>query len=129
MEKEVAGLVRLAKGENDAAVQLLKEATAIEETMDPPSGPPEPMKPANELLGEILLELDRSQEALAQFEMALQRMPNRTQSLLGAARSAAKVGNRTAARRYYGDLAKIWGSTALPGLQEARRFLNESEQP
>ena len=37
------------------AEQLLKEAIAIELTLDAPSGPPEPIKPSFELYGELLL--------------------------------------------------------------------------
>jgi tetratricopeptide (TPR) repeat protein len=86
MEKEVAAGVALAQKDAPAAERLLKEATAIELSLDAPSGPPEPIKPSFELYGELLLDLNRPKEAAAQFELALGRMPNRRASLMGLAR-------------------------------------------
>ncbi len=65
------------------AEQLLKEAIAIELTLDAPSGPPEPIKPSFELYGELLLAQGRLKEAAAQFEQSLQRMPNRRAAVQG----------------------------------------------
>ena len=77
MEKEIAAVVAAAKNDTAGAEQLLKEATAIELTLDAPSGPPEPIKPSFEIYGELLLAQRRTQEAAAQFEQSLLRMPNR----------------------------------------------------
>jgi hypothetical protein len=46
LEKELAAIVRMSRGEKDEAVRLAKEAADIELTMNAPSGPPDPMKPA-----------------------------------------------------------------------------------
>ena len=54
MEKEVEAAVAVAQKDTAAAERLLKEATVIELTLDPPSGPPEPIKPSFELYGELL---------------------------------------------------------------------------
>ena len=59
MHKEAAALVQLAKGQGDAATQLMDEAIEIAEGLRPPSGAASPIKPPYELYGEILLELDR----------------------------------------------------------------------
>ena len=83
MEKEVGAVIAAAQKDAAAADRLLKEATAIELTLDAPSGPPEPIKPSLELYGELLLEQGRTKEAAAQFEQALTRMPNRRASLRG----------------------------------------------
>ena len=83
MEKEVGAVIAAAQKDAAAADRLLKEATAIELTLDAPSGPPEPIKPSFELYGELLLEQGRAKEAAAQFEQALKRMPNRRASLRG----------------------------------------------
>lgn len=124
MEKEAAAVARLARGQKDDAVSLAKEAADIELTMDAPSGPPEPIKPALELYGEMLLETDRAREAVAAFEQSLLRMPKRTPSVLGLARASAKAGNSTAARLHYEDLTKTAGAAASgPAVQEAQKFL------
>ena len=93
MYREVAALVRLAQGQSDEAVALMAEAVAIAESIGLPNGAAIPIKPAHELYGEILLELDRPKEAAAQFEASLLRTPNRPLSLRGLARAAAKSGD------------------------------------
>jgi tetratricopeptide (TPR) repeat protein len=98
MEKELAAYARLARGQKDEAVGLAKEATDIELSMSPPSGPPDPIKPALELYGEVLLEADRPAEAAAAFEQSLFRTPNRTPSVKGLERARAKTGTTTASR-------------------------------
>ncbi len=124
MHREVAALVRLMKGERDAAVELLREATRIEESMRPPNGAASPIKPSHELLGEVLLELDRPAEAAEAFETSLLRMPGRARSLLGSARAHAAAGNRTTAAERFATLRENWdGHRELPGYQEADRFL------
>ena len=70
----------------------------------------------------------RPADALDKFETSLLRMPKRTRSLLGAARAAAKSGDRPAAREHYRTLMAIWHDHAdLPGFREAQRFVEESE--
>src|SRR5882672_2920388 len=71
MEKEVGAAIAAAKKDTAGAEQLLKEASAIETTLDAPSGPVEPIKPSFEMYGEWLLEQNRMKDAAAQFELAL----------------------------------------------------------
>ncbi len=92
MEKEVGAISRLAAGQKDEAVQLAKEANDVELTMAAPSGPPDPIKPAPELYGEVLLEAGRASEAVNAFEQSLLRTPKRTPSIQGLTRAAAKAG-------------------------------------
>jgi tetratricopeptide (TPR) repeat protein len=87
MEKEVAAALASAQNDAPGAERLIREAAAIELSLDAPSGPPEPIKPSFELYGEMLLDLNRPKEATAQFEQALSRMPNRRASLLGLSRA------------------------------------------
>lgn len=130
MHREVEARLYLAQGEFDTALDLLKEAAAIAEKMDPPSGPPMPIKPAHELFGQVLLDLNRPEAAARQFDRALQRTPRRTQALLGAARSAARLGEGALARDLYGSLIRIWAKAdpGLPEASEARRYLDRHEE-
>lgn len=93
MEKQVAALVANAKGQKDAALAMAKEATDIELTLSAPSGPPDPIKPAPEFYGEMLLDAGQTREAIAALELSLQRTPNRTPSVKAMAR-AAQQGSR-----------------------------------
>ena len=125
--RAVAALVRVARGQGDAAVALMDEAIAIVADQRLPNGAASPVKPPYELYGEILLELDRPAEAAAQFATSLQRMPGRARSLLGLARASARSGDRATAAERYGQLLSNWqGRDALPGYQEASRFVQQS---
>jgi tetratricopeptide (TPR) repeat protein len=127
MEKEVSALARLAEGRNDEAIRLAKDAADIELTMNAPSGPPEPIKPALELYGDVLLASDRPADAMAAYEQSLLRTPKRTPSLAGLARSAVKAGRTAAARQAYQELAGMAGADPRSAVvQEARKFLGSN---
>ncbi|HUS08751.1 MAG TPA: hypothetical protein VMZ52_20780, partial [Bryobacteraceae bacterium] len=118
MGNELAALLRLADGKSREAVELLKSAVALEEKTPFEFGPPQPPKPAHELLGEVLLQLNQPALARVQFELGLLRSPKRALSLLGLARSLTQSGNSTAARKIYGELHAIW-SQADPEVRSA----------
>jgi tetratricopeptide (TPR) repeat protein len=87
-ELEITALSASMKKDHAKAIELMKKATALEESMSPPSGPPGLIKPSHELFGEILLRAGKPAEAAEAFKVALQRQPNRARSLLGAKRAA-----------------------------------------
>jgi tetratricopeptide (TPR) repeat protein len=89
MEKQVGALIRYARGQKDEALKLAKEAVDIELTLAAPSGPADPIKPAPEFYGEMLLDSGRNPEAIAALELALQRTPNRTPSVKALQRARA----------------------------------------
>jgi hypothetical protein len=125
-EREVAALARLAAGRREEAVALAKEAADLELTMSAPSGPPDPMKPAVELYGDVLLEADRPKDAAAAYAQSLLRTPKRTPSLLGLARASARAGDLAAARQYYTELANMPGAApSAPAVLEAQKFLKQ----
>ena len=125
MEREVQGLLALKQGRRDEAVKLLAEASEIEFSLPPPSGPPHPAKPAQELFGEVLLALGSPADAVRQFEGALVRTPGRALSLLGAARGARALGDQATASLYYGQLLEAWANADanVDGLQEAKDYV------
>ncbi|MEZ5288135.1 MAG: hypothetical protein R2712_25730 [Vicinamibacterales bacterium] len=83
-QQELAAEILWAKGQKDAAIAAAREAADTEKTLNAPSGPPDPIKPAFELYGEMLLEAGQPREAMAAFDQALQRTPRRTPSVLGS---------------------------------------------
>ena len=107
---EIEGLARFLKGDTQAGLERLLAATQLEEGMDPPSGPPSPIKPAHELYGEALLQAGKGREAQKAFETSLQRMPRRSLSLLGLARAALASGDEETAADAYGQLATSWAA-------------------
>jgi len=99
MEKEVGALICLARGQKSEAVRIAKEAADLELTRAAPSGPPEPILPALELYGSVLLEANRAKDAAAAFEQQLLRTPNRTPSVKALARAAPQAGALAAGGR------------------------------
>ena len=87
MEKELEALLALTQGNPQQAVAFMREATDLEDSMNLQFGPPVPVKPSHELFGEILLDLDRPEEAEEQFELGLARAPNRSLLVSGLARA------------------------------------------
>jgi tetratricopeptide (TPR) repeat protein len=127
MRDEVKGLIQIAQGNEQAGLALLKQAVATAETMRPPNGAPNPIKPPHELYGEALLAAGKTADALALFDASLLRTPDRPASLLGAARTQVALGNVEEARLMYSKLAGIWGERRVPALLEATRYLASVE--
>ena len=127
MHHEVAGLIRLAEGDADGAVELFDKGLAIASTMGPPRGAASPIKPIRELYGEVLLQIERAEDAIAQFEDQLLYTPNRPRTLLGLARAQAAAGDGAAASASYQRLLEMWaGATEPKELAEAREFVAAS---
>jgi Tfp pilus assembly protein PilF len=124
---EISAVAASMKKEHDRAIELMKQATVLEEAMGPPSGPPGIIKPSHELLGEILLRAGKPEAAAEMFQVALLRQPNRARSLLGAARAAVASGNKAAARSFYTTLLEQWqqADEGLPELREVRAYLKQ----
>jgi tetratricopeptide (TPR) repeat protein len=87
MEKQLEGMILLAKDKTADAIAVLEEAARGEDVMSLDFGPPIPVKPAHELLGEVLLEQGKYAEAREHFQQALVRAPKRALSLAGLAKA------------------------------------------
>lgn len=85
--------------DKDAATteKLLKEAITLHIKSGYPYGPPDIVKPSFEMYGEWLLENNRPDEALAQFDQSLKLMPNKALSMKGKKQAEDQV-KATAAR-------------------------------
>ncbi|MEK6334725.1 MAG: tetratricopeptide repeat protein [Acidobacteriota bacterium] len=125
---EIAAVAASMKKNHDQAIELMKRAVALEEQLGPPSGPPNLIKPAYELYGEILLRAGKPEAAAEQFRITLLRQPNRARSLLGAARAAAQSGDQRGAAASYARLLEQWrdADKELGELVEARNFLKQA---
>jgi tetratricopeptide (TPR) repeat protein len=101
LRQELEAMRRFSRGEREEALRLAREAAAAEDSMSFEFGPPDVVKPAHELAGELALAMGRASEAKAEFEAALARAPGRSRSLLGLARAAKKAGDAAAEREAY----------------------------
>ncbi len=105
---ELSAILAIANHQPDEAIGLLKEAAELEENLPFQFGPPEIVKPSNELLGEVLLELERFDEAAEAFRGALGRTPRRTASLVGLLEASRASGDRQTAADVEAQLGEIW---------------------
>ena len=113
-----------AGGRRDEALTLMREAASREDATEKAAVTPGPIKPARELLGDMLLEMQRPADALAAYEATLTKEPNRFRSTYGAARAAQAAGQKQKATAHFAQLLAICrttDATARPELVEARQ--------
>jgi tetratricopeptide (TPR) repeat protein len=91
-----------AAGNSDDAVRLLR---AVADNQDK-IGKGETELPAREMLADMLLDLERPEEALTEYEISLRTDPNRFNGLYGAAQAATRVQQKQKASTYYTQLLK-----------------------
>ena len=92
------------EGRNDEAVMLMNVTADLEDKTGKHPVTPGDVIPARELLGDLLLQMNKPGEALKAYEGSLHTTPNRFNSLYGAGLSAEKSGNNSKANLYYGRL-------------------------
>jgi tetratricopeptide (TPR) repeat protein len=120
-----------AAGDTDEALRLGLAAAGVEETIEKHPVTPGPLLPARELYGDLLADLGRHDEALAEYEKTLVREPRRARTLHGAARAAERAGNTAAAARHYSELLEVMqkADPGRPEIAAARRFLQRTGEP
>jgi tetratricopeptide (TPR) repeat protein len=122
-----AAWVAYAQGNRAEALTLMRAAADLEDKSEKAAVSPGRLVPARELLGDMLLESGRPDEALAEYERSQGRDPNRFRSLYGAGETAAQSGNRDKARYYFSKLTELAGSGDLrPEMEQARRYLTSN---
>jgi hypothetical protein len=99
-----------ANGRDDAALETMREAARREDATEKSAVTPGPLAPARELLGDMLLELGRPAEALAEYRATLAREPNRYHTLDGARRAAGAAGDRASEASYARQLRALTGA-------------------
>jgi tetratricopeptide (TPR) repeat protein len=113
----------LAEGKKDEALDAMKKAADREDATEKHVVVPGPMIPARELLGDMLMDLGKPAEALAQYEASIGKEPNRFRGLYGAALAAERAGDKARARVHYEKLASV-----TKGVQSTRPELNRTRQ-
>jgi tetratricopeptide (TPR) repeat protein len=83
------GVIAQAGNHIDEAISAAKEAARRYDALPFDFGPPVPVKPPHELVGELLLQAGRPKEALAEFDSSLKTAPRRALSLAGRAQALA----------------------------------------
>jgi tetratricopeptide (TPR) repeat protein len=117
--------VQLAAKNPDEAIALMRRAAELEATTDKEAVTPGEVLPAGDLLGDMLLELGRPDDALAAFEAVLTASPNRLYTLYGAGLAAERANNTPKAQQRYQQLVEVaaQGDTGIARVDHARAFL------
>src|SRR5437660_4549724 len=120
-----AWLAHAEKRDADA-VKLMKSAIALEESTSA-TWIAAPLLAGNEQLGDLLLEQNQPEQALAAYEASLQLAPNRFNSLFGAGRAAELAGTPSKAETYYAQLLSMCkdAESERPELHFAKSFLEK----
>lgn len=121
----LAGWIAHANNENDKAIALIQSAAELEDKIEKHPVTPGALLPANEALGNLLLDLDRPAEALEAYKASDAIWPGRYNTLLGAARAADKAGDKLVAEEYYQRLLTTAGNSERSDIKEARSFASE----
>jgi len=125
-EVAVGAWAALAHGRKEEALRHMKLAAELEDGTEKSAVTPGPLAPARELLGEMLLQMNRPAEALEQFEATLKKEPGRFRALYGAAHAAQLSGNHDASQKYFLELLTVCSHADKPGrseLIEAQRLI------
>jgi len=107
LRRQAAAWLALAKNEPERALELMRSAAELESATDKSGLSPGRVLPAREQLGDMLAELGRPQEALAEYEASMSQAPRRFNSYVGAARAAEGAGKAEVAQGYYEQLLEL----------------------
>jgi tetratricopeptide (TPR) repeat protein len=102
MIDEAQGWAAFAAGDTASALNYLRQSADLQDKV----GQGEVDIPAREMLADMLLELKRPQEALAEYDQALALSPNRFNGLYNAGLAAEAAGDPAKASNYYAALLK-----------------------
>jgi len=119
--EEAEAWIDHAEGKNEEALKLLRDLSEDDEGVYAAGDG----IPAHEMLADMLLEMNRPEEALVEYEADLKLNPNRFDSLSGAAQAAEKAGNTGKANSYYAKLVEACagGDSSRPELAQAKALL------
>lgn len=110
MQKQLLAMAAYSRSDKDGAITLLQQAAEDSTQLPIRYGPPQVTKPAFELLGDMLVLVDKPAEAVAAYERQLESTPLRVGSLMGLARAAELAGDTAKAADAQRRLNTIWHS-------------------
>jgi tetratricopeptide (TPR) repeat protein len=110
-----------AEGNNEHALKLLEPLARKDEGLSATEGD----VPAHEMMADILMEMNRPEQARSEYEAELKVSPNRFDSLYGAAHAGELAGQNERAATYYRQLIAncAHGHSSRPELIHAREFV------
>ena len=128
-QREAAtALIAWAEGKKALGIRMLDDAAGDEEAIDKHPVTPGALLPIREILADLLLEDGAAAAALKEYEAVLKTAPRRFNATAGAAKAAAKAGDKMKARAYAMQLREIanHAETSRPELEWARVYLDSN---
>ena len=120
---ELSAWIAHVAHEDESAISQAQQAVEIEGATPKPAVTPAATLPASELLGDLMIELGRPQDALIAYRESLQRFPRRFNGTLGVARALAQAGDTRGAADEYRELLRIAAQGTRPVLREAHEMI------
>jgi len=114
-----------AQGNHEEALVLMQESSDMEELTTKHPVTPGEVLPSSELLGDMLMALNRPEEALKAYQIDLRGHPNRFNGVYGAATASKALGDQAKAVMYFDMLIALDAASisTRSELDEARQFL------
>lgn len=124
--KTIQAWISFAEGNEKESIALMQEAAINEYNTSKHPVTPGEVLPAGELLGDLLLELEKPEEALKAFEYDLTQHPNRFNGLYGAGIAAIRIGDVDKANKYFGLLLELTkdSPTERKEIEDAKKYVN-----
>lgn len=115
------------QGDRENGLLLMQKAVAVEAQTSKHPVTPGDVLPAIELLGDMLLTLNRPKEALVAYEGNLKKHPERFNGIYGAAVAAKQSGNQEKASQYFKQLIELTknSNSTRPEVAEAKKFIKQ----
>lgn len=126
-QKSSEAWILFKEGKDKEALNIMNVAADMEDNTEKHPVTPGEVIPARELLGEMLIQMNKPEEALIAYEASLKKHPNRFNGLYGAAVAADRSNKSVKANIYYRKLSDIALSTnsKRPELQIAMLALKK----
>jgi tetratricopeptide (TPR) repeat protein len=125
--KTAEAWILFKQGKNNEALKLMNLAAEMEDKTEKHPVTPGEVIPARELLGDLLLQMNKPEKALEVYEADLGKHPNRFNGLYSAGLAAERSNDPVKAKFYYQMLLEIANTTNSnrPELEAARSFLKK----
>ena len=117
--------IEYSKGNSEEAIAYMKVASNLESKTSKAAVTPGEIIPADELLADLYLALNKPKEALETYKINLNGHPSRFNGIYGAAKAAQNLNDIEQATYYFEELIRLSVKTnsTRPEVSEAKDFL------
>lgn len=124
----ISAWIAYAEGRHDDAIDRMRKAADLEDSVDKHPVTPGAVRPARELFGDMLMLLEQPEDAIDAYRAALDVTPNRFNSLYGMGRAAERAGKHEMAQEAYAEVTELTeaADTEREEIARAKAFLAEN---